>query len=181
LSSVEAHWQVGDSVALAQIRRSLTANALFRVLVPDCDRHGRAIPQLELLSLVERALIRINGGFTRLSGGPRNGGWTYAEASETTVVVESYLPEEVSEATQDALLLVVESLGRAADQRELLFADGIRCYRVHFEEDEIAMAKGWELLRELAGTKSTPEPPLAGKDFEYLDPMAEPEVKLMSG
>jgi len=181
LSSVEAHWQVGDSVALARIRRSLTANALFRVLVPDCDRHGRAIPQLELLSLVERALTRINGGFTRLSGGPRNGGWTYAEASETTVVVESYLPEEVNDATHDVLLLLVESLGHAANQRELLVADGSGCYRVHFDEDEIAMARGWEILREIAGTKSTPEPRTGAQGLGYRTPMEEPEVTLNSG
>src|SRR5437879_1671744 len=118
---MEAFLRAGDPVALARVQRRLTPNVLFRVFVTDSDRHCRALPQLELVNCLGAALTQINGGFTTLMGSPRNGGWVGATARETTIVVESYLPEKVGRATRKAMHMLIAAVGHAADQKELLW------------------------------------------------------------
>lgn len=161
---MEATWRVGDRVDAAQVQRRLTPNVLLRLFVPDLDRHGRALPQLELVSLLRAALTKFNGGCTVISGSPNNGRWAGSAHGETTAVVESYLPEVVGPGTRAVL-------------RGLLFALGPRCRRLRFVEDSRATAAGWEALKRLAGTAWQD----SGPPFEASQQSTQEEVRLRAG
>lgn len=116
--------------------RALAPNRLFRLFVPNMDRHGRELPHLAVLHMIQDSVSDLTGGQTSFLGSGDFRPSAGAGMREETAVIETYLPEKVDDQLRSNLIALARQFGAATGQDVVLLAVGTQAFRIAIPHDQ---------------------------------------------
>lgn len=125
-----ASWDAHRAAACERLRGALHPNRLIRLFVAGSDSQGRWFSVSDVAEILEHELMKLVGGHSSTAA---LGGYQPVQGPpmrEETIVVESYLPEEITDAVRDGVIELALDFGVATGQEMVLVAVGVDAHRI---------------------------------------------------
>ena len=125
-----ASWDARRAAACERLRGALQPNRLIRLFVAGSDGQGRWFPVSDVAEILEGELMKLVGGHSSIAA---LGGYLPVQGPpmrEETIVVETYLPEEITDGLRDGVVALALDYGVATGQEMVLVAVGVEAHRI---------------------------------------------------